>query len=153
MHVTLSIRQAGVFEIQKRTCDITNRMVFGRDLESAVRFAGPGISREHFALSVRDGTIYIEDLSSNGTCVNGHKLTPGSPKKLKDHDSIEIPEYDLEIFLHEERTEESIFIPPSRSSIKGAFSAGELWKCSVWELVILASVVCTGALVIFYLSL
>lgn len=48
-----------------------------------------GVSRRHAQIHRENGTLYIQDLgSSNGTYVNGQKLSPNDPHPLHDGDEI-----------------------------------------------------------------
>jgi hypothetical protein len=51
----------------------------------------PMISRTHFRLSFKVGRWHIEDLSRNGTTVNGKPLRTGENRVLKHKDVIRIP--------------------------------------------------------------
>lgn len=57
--------------------------VLGRDEALATRIDGPGVSRRHARLLVREGRTTIEDLDSkNGTFVDGERVT--APRALHD---------------------------------------------------------------------
>ncbi|MFP4344124.1 MAG: FHA domain-containing protein [Anaerolineales bacterium] len=48
-----------------------------------------GVSRRHARVYTRDGVCYVEDLdSTNGTFLNGERLTPYLPYKLHDGDVL-----------------------------------------------------------------
>lgn len=50
--------------------------VIGRDVQCTLRFNDPSVSRRHLRLVRRQEEIFVEDLgSSNGTLLNGRKLT------------------------------------------------------------------------------
>ncbi len=49
------------------------------------------VSRQHVRISNRNGTVYAEDLNStNGSFVNGVKLSSGQPAVLKDGDTLTV---------------------------------------------------------------
>jgi serine phosphatase RsbU (regulator of sigma subunit) len=60
------------------------------------------VSRPHARIQLRpDGSYDLVDLKSqNGTLLNGKKLTPYQPKRLRDGDLIRIVEHDL-VFHHQ----------------------------------------------------
>jgi pSer/pThr/pTyr-binding forkhead associated (FHA) protein len=80
--------------------DLNDRAVFGREITSPFRLEGPEISREHFALAARDNLIYIEDLSSNGTFLNGGRVFKGQWQRVSLGDVIEVPGYQIQVGLN-----------------------------------------------------
>ena len=61
-------------------------IVFGRSSEADVQINDDRMSRQHFAVTPRDGEIHIQDLkSTNGTWVNGTRITESI---LKPNDRI-----------------------------------------------------------------
>jgi pSer/pThr/pTyr-binding forkhead associated (FHA) protein len=48
-----------------------------------------GVSRRHARIYTRDGTCFVEDLdSTNGTFLNGERITPYLPYAFHDGDSL-----------------------------------------------------------------
>lgn len=47
-----------------------------------------GVSRRHASLTWVDGTLYVEDSSSNGTLLNGARLVPGQRVPLQSGDEL-----------------------------------------------------------------
>ena len=63
--------------------------VLGRDEALAARVDGPGVSRRHARVDVRDGRATLVDLGSkNGTFVDGARLE--GPRALRDGDTIRL---------------------------------------------------------------
>lgn len=63
--------------------------VVGRDIGCALRFNDPAVSRRHLRFIRRAHEVFIEDLgSSNGTLVNGRKVT--APISLGEGDTISV---------------------------------------------------------------
>ena len=60
-----------------------------------------GVSRAHARLNVTpEHYLTITDLSSsNGTFVNGHRLTPHEPYNLKDSDLIQLGKLEMKVFF------------------------------------------------------
>src|SRR6266508_4546204 len=57
------------------------------DATNDLTFASPTVSREHAALTLRDGRWYVEDCGSfNGTFLNGTRVQPGTPLPLRHAD-------------------------------------------------------------------
>ena len=73
--------------------ELTGNVTMGRDTGNDLTFASPNISREHAAVTFRDGRWYIEDRGSfNGTFLNGTRVVPGTPLPLRHADRIVIGE-------------------------------------------------------------
>jgi pSer/pThr/pTyr-binding forkhead associated (FHA) protein len=71
--------------------ELSESITIGRDQKNDLTFASPSVSRDHAALSFRDGRWYIEDRGSfNGTFLNGARLQPGRPVPLRHADRIGI---------------------------------------------------------------
>jgi pSer/pThr/pTyr-binding forkhead associated (FHA) protein len=59
-----------------------------------------GVSRRHARILKRGAKIYVEDLgSSNGTFVNGQKLSPYFPEALVSGDSLRLGGLEIEVNL------------------------------------------------------
>ncbi len=57
-----------------------------------------GVSRRHARIYCRDSICYVEDLdSTNGTFLNGERLTPYLPYKLHDDDVLTLGTLDIKI--------------------------------------------------------
>ena len=81
------------------TLVLSDQIVMGRDPSSPIQLHGVGISREHFALINKDGSVFLQDLSSNGTWLNGKQLIKQGVEPIQNGDVIEIPGYELELTL------------------------------------------------------
>ena len=77
--------------------ELDNSVTLGRSLESPVPLDGNGISREHVKLHVESGTLFITDLSSNGTWLNTQRLTRLEAHRVKAGDEIQIPGFKIRI--------------------------------------------------------
>ncbi len=90
----------------------------------------------------------MEDLSSNGTFVNGELAPRSKPKKLNSGDVISLPGYEIKL-------ERRALPPAPRPVIPG--SAGTKLKISdlsfsTWELIVLVSAISSFVLIIYYLT-
>ncbi len=84
--VEFSIRNDGK---RKTTLEygIDRSVILGRSKICEIRFDDPNMSRQHFAIEVIGGNLYISDLGTvNGTILNGLKIT--SKRKLCSGDTI-----------------------------------------------------------------
>lgn len=75
---------------------LIGRLIEGDDPENYALDLGPlggyqsGVSRQHAAITMHDGGLYIEDLgSTNGTRINGFQLTARRKYRLRDGDEVE----------------------------------------------------------------
>jgi pSer/pThr/pTyr-binding forkhead associated (FHA) protein len=60
-----------------------------------------GISRRHARIYTRDGACFIEDLdSTNGTFLNGERLTPYLPYAFRDGDTLMLGTMRLKVHIH-----------------------------------------------------
>ena len=59
------------------------KLLIGRDISSDVAIVDSKVSRNHASISSRGGKLFIEDHNStNGTYINGEKLSPSTEKEL-----------------------------------------------------------------------
>lgn len=60
-----------------------------------------GVSRRHASLRLKDNQLNLWDLgSSNGTFLNGNRLTPHRPYPVRDGDEVRLGQMILRIFFH-----------------------------------------------------
>ena len=60
------------------------KLSIGRDISSDVAIVDSKVSRSHASITARDGKLFIEDHNStNGTYLNGEKLSPSTETELK----------------------------------------------------------------------
>jgi pSer/pThr/pTyr-binding forkhead associated (FHA) protein len=95
---------------------VNGRMVLGRGPDSAVPLEAPGISREHLEVRVEDSSLYLIDLSSNGTWLNGERMPPKRLCKVSEGDSIELPGYELGFELSAAASSPATTTPPGAAS-------------------------------------
>ena len=83
------------------TCDLAveEKIAIGRHLGSPVLLQGDRLSRHHFLLMVVDGALTVEDLSSNGTWVNGALLKEHMSARVESGDLIEVPGYEMQVMV------------------------------------------------------
>jgi len=143
-------------DFQAVTCDLDSRLVLGRDLASPARLEGLGVSRDHFALVSEAGSVLVEDLSSNGTFVNGSRLPARSPLPLKTGDVIEIPGYKIEMNWGSGQSEAVAPHPVVSSAanrLQLPLSVQELLaSLTVWEWLLMAAILCSLILIVTYLN-
>src|ERR1700760_4479565 len=79
MQVTLIRLNTSTQETVETQVDIEDRVVLGRHLDSPVLLQGEALSRQHFALFITDDQLLVENLSVNGTRLNGEALAIQNP--------------------------------------------------------------------------
>jgi pSer/pThr/pTyr-binding forkhead associated (FHA) protein len=71
--------------------ELIETTAIGRNGENDLVLHSSAVSREHAAVTLRDGRWYLEDRGSfNGTYLNGTRLVPGTPLPLRHADRIAI---------------------------------------------------------------
>ena len=75
---------------QHFTGQVADRLQLGRDSASPIQFQGKSISRKHLDFLTRDGRIVIQDLSANGTWLNGERLC-GIGQTTKNSEVVPLP--------------------------------------------------------------
>ena len=151
MQIDLVIRKQSDSDSYTITCDLAERVVFGRNIVSPVNLAGSEISREHFALFSRNGEICIQDLSSNGTAVNGKPVPQQKPQKLGQGDVISVPGYDIEVgrplpIPPPPQPQNSVPPPPESAGL----SAVEPF--TFWEILVVVAAIASFLLIVYYFA-
>jgi sigma-B regulation protein RsbU (phosphoserine phosphatase) len=68
--------------------------VLGRQADSAICLPAKAVSRQHAQIISSGEAFQIEDLdSSNGTFLNGNRLSPNTPMPLTERDTLEVGPY------------------------------------------------------------
>ena len=87
-------------------------LIFGRGDEADCRLNDDRVSRQHFAVVLKDGNFFVQDLkSTNGTYVNNERI---SESRLKPNDRVRVGQTVL-VFLTEK--------PKGLSTIMGEIEA------------------------------
>ena len=117
-------------------------------MTSPAHFEGSEISREHFALFSRHGAVYVQNLSSNGTFINGELAPQSKPRKLNAGDVIIVPGYEIEL----EKRSSSPPLPKStdRRSVQRAHT-DRTGSLTVWELIVVVAAIGSFILIAYYL--
>jgi predicted component of type VI protein secretion system len=99
VNVLVSVKSKSDSSAQNVTRPVNGRLLLGRSPDSVVPLDGPGISRDHLAIEVEGSTLYVTDVSSNGTWLNGKRLQNSRRSKATETDALEIPGYEIRIQL------------------------------------------------------
>src|ERR1700744_1663554 len=117
MQVNLAVTNKASKETHNYDLTVEEKINIGRHLGSSVLLQGDGLSRHHFSLMVIDGALTVEDLSSNGTWLNGALLKEQMSARVKSGDIIEVPGYEMQVTIQntdasqKPRTEETLLVP------------------------------------------
>ena len=88
-------------------CGLDSAVTLGRGPDSAVPLDGTGISRDHLRFHKDGDTIFVTDLSSNGTWLNSRRLARDKAHPLTPADAIRIPGFEIRVELPEKPASES----------------------------------------------
>ena len=105
MDILLSIRSKSDSSTREIKSTIAEGLVIGRGVEKGVLLEGQDLSREHFVITADGADLFVTDLSSNGTWVNGARLNRSERTKVRERDLIEIPGYAITFKLAEQAAE------------------------------------------------
>lgn len=94
--------------------------VLGRGSDSAVYLEGTELSRDHCRIQVKGDAILVTDLSSNGTWVDGQRLTRDRTVRLTATNKIELPGYVVEVVLPEPPATKEVPVVAAGSATSGA---------------------------------
>ncbi len=97
MEIQVSIRNKADSSTREVKSAIGDGLVIGRGAEQGVLLDGPDLSREHLVITTDGVDLYVADLSSNGTWLNGNRLKRSEKTRVTDEDLIEIPGYALTV--------------------------------------------------------
>jgi predicted component of type VI protein secretion system len=97
MDILLSIRAKADSTTREVRSAIGDGLVIGRGAEQGVLLDGPDLSREHLVITAEDTNLFLTDLSSNGTWLNGTRLKRSVKTRISVDDLIEIPGYALNL--------------------------------------------------------
>jgi predicted component of type VI protein secretion system len=95
MEILLSIRSKADSSTREVKSEIAEGLVIGRGVEKGVLLEGPDLSREHVVITAEGDDLFVTDLSSNGTWLNGNRLTRAERSRVREGDLIEVPGYVL----------------------------------------------------------
>jgi predicted component of type VI protein secretion system len=95
--IILNIKSKADESVRNVPHPANGRLVLGRGPDSAVPLEAPGISREHLEVQSEDSAVYLTDLSSNGTWLNGARMPPRRKCRVREGDFVELPGYEIRV--------------------------------------------------------
>lgn len=93
LELAIETKDTGAVAVERLT--LAGRLVLGRGPESLVALDGPLISREHVVFEFREGKLTLEDLSVNGSWLNGQALKRGQRYEVTEADRVQLPGYEF----------------------------------------------------------
>lgn len=99
MNLNLTVTDKTADESVSIPLVVEGQIFIGRYLSSPIPLQGVGLSRNHFALEARGDLLLVEDLSSNGTWLNGERLSPHKAQEVRHGDLIEVPGYGIAVSI------------------------------------------------------
>jgi predicted component of type VI protein secretion system len=107
MQLKLVITNKNSNEVSETLLNVEERVVIGRHVSSPVLLQGEALSRHHFSVALRDGNLAVENMSRNGTMLNGESLPVEGSSPLAPGDVLEVPGYEMRVELPEEGSSNS----------------------------------------------
>jgi len=107
MQLKLVITNKNSNEVSETLLDMQEPVVLGRHVSSPVLLQGEALSRRHFSIALKDGKLTAENLSRNGTMLNGESLPVEGTAPLEPGDVLEVPGYQMRVELPEESSGDS----------------------------------------------
>jgi len=95
MEILVSIRNKADSSAREVKASVGDGLVIGRGAEQGVLLDGPDLSREHLVITADGADLFVTDLSSNGTWLNGNRLKRSARTRVTEEDLIDIPGYAL----------------------------------------------------------
>jgi hypothetical protein len=93
------------------------RLIIGRAFSSDIRLDDIHVSREHAALTVRGGQVWLDDLGSTaGTLVNSEKVT--APRAIRSGDQITLGTVNLWLESNEQESARSTISPAQEPRVQ-----------------------------------
>ena len=97
MQLKLILKNKVSQKVSESVIAVEEKVVIGRHLGSPLLLEGDAISRQHFSIGLKDGQPAAENLSSNGTMLNGIPLQGEDALPLVTGDMLEIPGYEIRV--------------------------------------------------------
>jgi pSer/pThr/pTyr-binding forkhead associated (FHA) protein len=86
--------------------------LIGRDPQCQLRPASQAVSKQHCAVLVRDGKVYVKDYgSTNGTFLNDQPITPNGEIEVKPDDRLRVGPLDFSVQVVIPRPSDSTPLP------------------------------------------
>ncbi len=95
MEIQLFVKSKADGSVRSYTLPVGAPVVIGRNPEAVVPLEGSALSRDHFSIEYRDGTVHVSDTSSNGTWVNGDLIGRGKTRAVGIADVVEVAGYEF----------------------------------------------------------
>lgn len=118
MQVQLIVRNKINGESTPCVLILNEKVTIGRHLGSPIAVQSEGVSRHHFSLVIQGEDLLVEDLSTNGTSLNGVSLLSKKTALVKKGDVLDIPGYEFDV----------VDVPQSRNSADPILESNSMSK-------------------------
>jgi pSer/pThr/pTyr-binding forkhead associated (FHA) protein len=124
VEILFAVKSKADNSVQNVRYPLNGRLLLGRGPDNAVLLDGTGISREHLAIEREDSALFVTDLSTNGTWINGKRVPRSRKCEVGEEDSIEVPGYEIRYRMLNSTADEpaGAFAAKSRTAIQPAFN-------------------------------
>ena len=155
MQLKLILKNKTSQKVSESLIALEEKVVVGRHLGSPLLLEGDAISRQHFCIELKDGQPAAENLSSNGTLLNGIPLQGHDAMPLVTGDVLEVPGYEIRVEVQSGETGAGASregraahqIPVWRTAIRTALEFFD-----PLEVMLLLCAIATFALISYYLN-
>lgn len=143
-------------EVSESFIEVEEKVIFGRQFSSPILLEGDAISRHHFSIALQEDQPTVENLSSNGTMLNGVPLQGRDTMPLVTGDILEVPGYEIRVEVQSAASGKT----GDGASPESGASKGPVWNKVIWtaveffdplEVVLLICAIATIALTTYYL--
>ena len=97
MELIVTVKSKTDNSVQNVKQPLNGKVLLGRGPEMSIPLDGTGISREHLAIDHENSALFVTDLSSNGTWINGNRMQRGRRSRVGEEDAIELPGYEIHV--------------------------------------------------------
>lgn len=153
MDIVLNVRSKADNSIRESNFPINGSIFVGRGPDCVVLLDGQGISREHLAVAAEGSTVFVTDMSSNGTWLNGKRLAQNGKSKIERGDLIEVPGYELRVHIPGAPEPQSPQVLQQETSPAAAAPASLLGSFTLLDKLIVIVALASFGLLLVYMTL
>ncbi len=130
MEIQLFVKTKSDGSVRTYKLPVGAPVIIGRNPEAIVPLEGSALSRDHFSIEYRDGSVWVADSSSNGTWINGELIGRGKSRVAGMADVVEVAGYEFNYKLTGDPT------PSGAAVVKTAGAVTPPSPAPVWSRVV-----------------